>query len=140
MTLVDCRVGAEEVKVATAVNVPHVHALTLVQDHRHRRVVMRAVPLLSVYVLRTASPHIVCAVVGQLILPLLAQRLPMPCRACSRVSQAVTVSRAWHVWSRATVSPRAERAGRTMVQRSHESRDGPQPTACHKHRVSADRR
>ena len=51
VALVDCRVRAEEVEVAASVDVPHVHALTLVQHHRHRRIVVRAVPLLPVNVL-----------------------------------------------------------------------------------------
>ncbi len=76
MTLVDCRVGAEEVKVAAAVDVPHVHALALVQDHRHRRVVVCAVPLLPVNVLRTADHTFVRASVGQFTWALMAQRLP----------------------------------------------------------------
>ena len=52
VALVDCRVGAEEVEVAAPVDVPHVHALAFVQHHRHRRIVVRAVPLLTVDVLR----------------------------------------------------------------------------------------
>jgi len=52
VALIDCRVRAEEVEVAASIDVPHVHALPLVQHHRHRRIVVRAVPLLPINVLR----------------------------------------------------------------------------------------
>jgi len=47
VTLVDRRVGREEVKVARAVHVPHVHALPALEDHWQRRIVVCAVSLLE---------------------------------------------------------------------------------------------
>ena len=52
VALIDCRVRAEEVEVPASVDVPHVHALPLVQHYRDRRIVVRAVPLLPINVLR----------------------------------------------------------------------------------------
>ena len=52
VALVDSRVRRQKVIVVLAVYIPYVHALSSLQDHRNRGIVVRAMLVLSFNILR----------------------------------------------------------------------------------------